>query len=467
MKTLYIGFSLILSVFVLSSCGKDDTQITSDIDVQVTRAFISSIKYSKSSADWSTGDVIGISAYKSGTGEVYENYEHKRYQTSGNNLFSPLTEADKIIYPLNGDSVDFIAYYPYKPGITNDIYEIDLSFQTSLKAFDFLYSSNAIDKSRNSAGVNLEFNHQLSKIVIDAIPGEGLTEQSLNEMSILIEGTYSNAAFNLSDGSLLPRGEKASIVMNTDGYHSEAIILPGFAPDIRIAVVLSGTDVYTAILPDKIFQPGTAYYYRVKINRTEIEIYSTNIAEWQGTDVPPGTGPSIEATYDVGDYFPNPSDAATAIGVVYWLAPGSARRSGKILSLDTSEKVWSINNTQTINAISIVSGVVNMNAAIAANPTLQSFPAFQWCADKGEGWYLPGRYELHVMREQWENNGTAINSAIEIAGGEVLSINDVYLTSSESKNYSASMAESYSFSTKVWLSNDKTTLQRVRAIKAF
>ena len=463
MKTLYIGFSLILSVFVLSSCGKDDTQITSDIDVQVARA----LKYSKSSADWSAGDVIGISAYKSGTGEIYENYGHRRYQTSGNNLFSPLTEADKIIYPLNGDSVDFIAYYPYKPGITNNIYEIDLSYQTSLKAFDFLYSSNAIEKSKSSAGVNLEFNRQLSKIVIDAIPGEGLAEQSLNGMNISIEGTYSNAAFNLSDGSLLPRGEKASIVMNTDGYHSEAIILPGSAPGIHIAVVLPETDVYIALLPDTIFLPGTAYYYRAKINRTEIEIYSTNIAEWQGTDVPPGTGALMEATYNVGDYFPNPSDATTSIGVVYWLAPGSGRRSGKILSLDTSEKAWSTNNTREISAVSIVSGVVNMNAAIAVDQTLQSFPAFRWCADKGEGWYLPGRYELHVMREQWGNNTTAINDAIAIAGGEVLSINDVYLTSSESKSYPASMAESYNFSDKGWSSNDKTILQKVRAVKEF
>ena len=463
MKTAYIRLSLLLFAFVLVSCRKDETLTTANTD----HTFMSSTKAVGSSATWLPGDIIGISVYKSGADEIYRGFAHRRYQAFDNNLFTPFAEEDKIIYPLSNDVVDFIAYYPYKSGITDDLYEINLGNQTSLESIDFLYSNNAKGKNQYSADINLVFNHQLSKIVIDAVPGEGLTEDNLYGVSILLEGFYYRAMFDLSDGSLHPRGEKTSIEMNMNGYRGEAIVMSGAASNVRVTFKLSDTDIYESYLPDSVFLPGTAYRYSAKINKTGIEIYIANIADWQGTEDPQGTGTTTGTIYNVGDYFPNPHDAATAIGIVYWLSPGSDGRSGKMLSLDISEKAWSTNNTQIIDAASIINGTENTNRALIANPTLQNFPAFRWCADKGTGWYLPARYELHIVREQWGNNQAAINNAITAAGGEILLETDIYMTSSESKSNPASMAEWYSFASKEWLPNNKTTPQKVRAIKAF
>ena len=463
MKTAYTGPYLFMLVFILLSCVKDEVRMAVDNDDGIINTIKSSVSYTV----WSSGDIIGISAYMSGTSYIYNGSSHKQYQAFGSGLFSPLTDKDKIIYPINGDDIDFIAYYPYIPGIVNDIYEIDISDQTSLKAIDFLYSNSTKENNIHSTGTELIFNHQLSKIVIDVIPGNGLTEENLNGMNIFLVGFRYSAAFNLLNGSLLPNLEIIPIKMNTVGSRSEAIVLPGSASDISISIILPGTYIYSASLPDAVFLPGTVYHYYASVNKTEIDISVANIIDWQGADNPNGTSNITERTYNLGDYYPNPYDSLTAIGVVYWLSPGSNGTSGKIISFDTSEKAWSTNNTKTVRAVSIVSGIANTNVVFAEDSTLEIFPAFKWCADKGDGWYLPGRYELHVLREQWGNSKSLINNAIAAANGEIISETDIYLTSSESKDSSDSMAESYCFSSKSWPSNDKTTLQKVRAVKMF
>ena len=470
MKTAHSVSHLLIFVFILVSCKllvsckKDDVRVAVNIDDVAVNIIESSIR---NSTVWSPEDIIGISAYISETNHIYDGLSHKQYQTFENGLFSPLTDMDKIIYPLNGDKIDFIAYYPYKPDIVNDSYKIDISDQTSLKAIDFLYSNSTKGKNKYSTSVDLAFNHQLSKIVIDAIPGNGFTEEDLKGISISLAGFHYSADFDLLTGSLYPHTEKAPIKMNTIGFRNEAIVLPGAFYDVSVSVILPGAYIYRTYLPSTNFLPGTIYHYRAKVNKTEVEIYNINIADWMGADEQPGVGSITETTYNVGDYYPNPSDSATAIGVVYWLSPGSNGKSGKIISFDTSEKAWSINNTQVINAVSIVSGIVNTNAAIITDPTLQNFPAFKWCTEKGEGWYLPGRYELHILREQWGNNESIINNAIAAVSGKILHETDIYLTSSENKDSPHNMAESYSFSSKGWPSDDKTTLQKVRAIKMF
>ena len=87
--------------------------------------------------------------------------------------------------------------------------------------------------------------------------------------------------------------------------------------------------------------------------------------------------------------------------------------------------------------------------------------------DKGEGWYLPSRYELHVLQELWLTHGEYMNSNIELINGEPFTSDDVYLVSSESRSWSNDMAETYYFSTKGWLPIYKYEPGRIRAVKEF
>ena len=452
---------------ILTSCIKDEVAVAVDTADRAADLFRSSKAAGVVPSYWSVGDEIGISAYNPKIGKAYPGFAHKRYRTADGYTFTPYSDEDCIFYPSNGGAVDFVAYFPYRSGITNNMYEIDVTDQMSLKDIDFMYSDNAKGKNKHSMVADLAFNHRLTKIVIEISPGTGLTEEELHGMHISLDGFFRHAAFDLSADILHISGDRGAIVMNTDGISSEAIVLPGASPDAQIVITTAEGNVYTTPLPEFDFRPGTLYRYRVSINRTEITIDTVHITDWLGTQDPQGVGPSVGTAYDVGDYFPNPSDPATAIGVVYWLFPGSNGRAGKILSFDTSQKAWSTNNTDEIRAVSIVSGWVNMNAALTVDPTLAVFPAFGWCVGLGEGWYLPSRYELHVLREEWGRHAASIDAALTAAGGEPLSESDVYLSSSECRDFAESMAESYTFSTKGWSSDDKTTPLRVRAVKAF
>ena len=464
MKTAHILYSSIMAVALLS-CTKEEPGGAVGGEGAVQMLWSANAAYGASA--WQEGDVIAVSAFRPGSGEFYDGVAHRRYRTPGDGAFFPLENEDKIIYPMNGDAVDLFAYYPYNAAVTGRIYDVDLRDQSSQRAIDLLYSNNVRGRSKHTAEVGMEFHHPLSKIVVGAVPGDGMTEEELLGMVVSLENVTLRAAFDLADGSLLPYGEAGSSVMHTDALRSEAIVLPVWTHDTGIVVTLADAGVYRAALPDADFMPGVAHHYRMSVNRTGIEITPLEIADWEGADEEQGSGSTAVTIYEVGDYYPDPSDPVTAIGVVYWLSPGSEGRNGKAISFDSANRVWSTDNTRETMVGSIVSGASNMNVVLSLDPTLQSFPAFRWCADKGDGWYLPGRYELHILREQWGRNEEAINRAIETAGGEPLAGTDIYLSSSESRSFPVTSAALYDFVTKTWPAIDKTTPQRIRAVIAF
>ena len=419
-------------------------------------------------SSWTANDIIGISAYKSGTNEIYSGYINKQYKANGNSSFNPVTADDKIFWSPN-NLLDFIAYHPYKEGTFSE-YKIDLSSQSSQKSIDLLYSNNAKGKNKASGDAELIFDHALSKVVIYSTPGKNLTQDDLKGMTIALNSVYDEAIFNLFDGNIETLGEKTSIVLNTepDGYRSEAIILPGSAADVSLTIMLPDIGIYKAYLPEnQFFLSKTAHYYSVKVNRANIEISQVDIADWLVVGDYADTISTAEPIYNIGDFYPNHSDPVTALGIVYWLKPGTNGEEGKIVSFNTVNILWSVLNNKTVYAESIVNGALNMATIKTINPTLEYFPAFLWCDMKGEGWYLPARYELHILQEQWVRNKDLINDNILLADGVPFSENDIYLTSSESRNSPLDKAESYGFANKEWSSNDKLSIQKVRAIKVF
>ena len=136
------------------------------------------------------------------------------------------------------------------------------------------------------------------------------------------------------------------------------------------------------------------------------------------------------------------------------------------MSYDSATKSWGDSNFGSLNT-SISSGIINWDIVIIKDPTLEKFPAFKWCMDKGNGWYLPSRYELHVLQELWLKHGEYMNNSIGLTGGEPFTPDDVYLASSESRSWPNDRVEIYSFFTKGWLPIYKNTPGRIRAIKEF
>jgi hypothetical protein len=460
MKLTYYIIPLLSLLFI--SCSDEEQNPKNHINSDTYTFFLM-----EESAYWSENDIIGISVYDSKGLQEY--YVNRQYRANGDNSFTPVTGEDRILHPLAGESIDLIAYHPYQEGVLTE-YEINLGDQSSQKVIDLLYSDNLKNITNTSTNMELVFDHVLSKVVFNIQISEVITVDDLNGMVVTLENVYDNGTFDLITGSIEFLKDPTSIVMNSNGNISEAIILPNSSLDVGFTINLQNGNTYKGNLPKgQVFSAKKIYSYNVKITHTEIILEQISIVGWKGTGDDVTNAIADEIIYITGDYYPNPNNPATAIGVVFWLKPGTNGKEGKITSFDVGRKSWSNNDFLKHLKTSITTGTENMSLALAEDSELENLPAFQWCAEKGEGWYFPARYELHILQERWAANKDYMDSQIENKGGTPLTSDDIYLSSSESRDEAeqASQAEVYDFKSKNWYSINKTDAGMVRAIKEF
>lgn len=160
----------------------------------------------------------------------------------------------------------------------------------------------------------------------------------------------------------------------------------------------------------------------------------------QTTATPATTSPTTtkgktSAPYKVGDYY----NDGTKEGVVFEVSADG--KHGKIVSMTQSAKTlkWASDTKEQmrlIGANSNTNGAVNMAKVKAVSDWKSKYPAFKWCADLGDGWYLPAIEEL----KKFTINDTihnAVNRTLEAKGGNTLYNKTVYAWywSSTEKDY--------------------------------
>lgn len=101
-------------------------------------------------------------------------------------------------------------------------------------------------------------------------------------------------------------------------------------------------------------------------------------------------GNSQKKRYKVGDFYSDNNKE----GIVISITNGGLH--GKIVSEDETECEWSTENAYT-GAEDQNDGMANMKKIQAISGWHEKYPAFAWCADKGDGWYLPALNELTTM----------------------------------------------------------------------
>ncbi len=128
-----------------------------------------------------------------------------------------------------------------------------------------------------------------------------------------------------------------------------------------------------------------------------------NVAKLLDMDIKPVTSAPRPApkpvppakTYKVGDLY----DENGKRGVVFEVSADG--KHGKIVSLVESDKElkWASNDSrrEKIGASSETNGAVNMAVVQRIPNWREKYPAFAWCADLGEGWYLPAIDELKAI----------------------------------------------------------------------
>lgn len=245
---------------------------------------------------WDAGDAIGIYMTDAGTVTVAEGAENRKYVTAdGDKAFKP-AESQTIYFPINGDKVDFLAYYPYEQTLTNGALLIDVNNQTNQQAIDLMTARTVstakepLDKDHYK--VSLNFTHRLTKLSLTIAAGNGISPRDLKGLKVEITNQRTEGscdplfeAFGVASEPIKP------VVLRTmaDGTSAEAILIPtteaeGINPIVagrQLVFTLTGTgEIFRwNISDDKAFKQGDKNIYDITINRTSLDVTAT-IEDW-------------------------------------------------------------------------------------------------------------------------------------------------------------------------------------------
>lgn len=113
----------------------------------------------------------------------------------------------------------------------------------------------------------------------------------------------------------------------------------------------------------------------------------------------PDDGLGVDGIYEVGDYYNRDGKE----GVVFEVKSGG--KHGKIISLDEADKAWctveQFDKGSLAGSNDPYDGMVGTQA-ILEREDCEEYPAVMWCAEKGDGWYLPSKFELEKILSNYK-----------------------------------------------------------------
>lgn len=154
-----------------------------------------------------------------------------------------------------------------------------------------------------------------------------------------------------------------------------------------------------------------------------------------------------------------------AKGVVFYVDDTTV----KIISAEKSSEVWST-ECADVPTFDWYNGANNMARVTALEDWEIKYPAFKWCADLGEGWYLPA---LEELREVYKYFGV-VNATLSANGYDTLDMYDEkYCWSSTTTRSNTNPPIHYlsalgcSFRGNFYGDSPKDEVQMVRGVLAF
>lgn len=240
------------------------------------------------------------------------------------------------------------------------------------------------------------------------------------------------------------------LIVKTDATKIEAKVIEITPGEVRYKR-FSNPDGPTYVLP-------VSDIHYIQYANGEREYYTKTIPAKPLTPATPATpaAPAVVAApggqyvlkqYEIGELY----DRDGIRGVICRLSDD--RLHGQVVSLDEIYLPWSAfrkPDLRVAGADSRTDGMENMQKVaeyIAANNlSWDDFPAFKWCRDKGEGWYLPAIDELLTIGHNYnggtrtQNNRQArnkFNDSLKSAGGKRMDRLVYYFSSTEADEKSA------------------------------
>ena len=295
--TSYMGVFLAAAALAIvpASCSRDedmgyDGPVAAQVSAGIfTRAY---------DGQWAGGDQIGISS--TGGNTVYSNI---RYETvNGDGTFTPLNS--RGIFFEDAEEVTFNAYYPFSGRSGESAGKVSGNTEAQSYLTDYLYATgekgSKSDPVISFTGI-AAFRHAMTRLVlnisVDLNSGFGSASE-VRSGQFYLNGLRHNGTFDTVTGEAEAIGEvkqddwQISGPVAYDIMTCKLILYPQYVEKLTFKAVI-GSQTYTCDISPAL-EPYTSYTYNINIKKTNLDVSSGNIGNWDDGEVE--NGGSVEAT---------------------------------------------------------------------------------------------------------------------------------------------------------------------------
>lgn len=322
---------------------------------------------------WEVNDSVGVFQIPEGgnfTTAISKNTAYSTPDGDGN-----FTSKKPLYYPEgSATNYDFVAYYPYKKGITNN-YPVEVGNQANINKLDLLYAKTTGQNEGNTT-VKLQFKHCLTNLVVEVKAGKDVT--SLENLSVTLTGSPTRGVFNLEDGSLSITDNtvkdiamKMSFAADKLSAQAEAIVIPSTWTGCTLVFKVPEQGLFTYEFKEGAFLKGKKYKLVATLSKegtihgVELEGLDNTIDNW---DTEGGDMGSINGNFKGDGGTPEPDPDGTT-------GDGSKENPYSVSQILDYEN---LNLKKNIYVTGYVVGVCNYSGQSLFSPmTEERYDAFQ------------------------------------------------------------------------------------------
>lgn len=285
MKKLLVGA---LALLALTACNKDNKGECLQPEAMQFGSNIPTLNLRMAGNAFEANDAIGISMTGDATATNVE------YKTTAGGATATFAPAATGLTFAEGQTVNFVSYYPYSANATTDL-AIDLTNAQT----DVLYSNNlkGIKTAKDATGANhvLQFTHKLALVSFTMV---GLPA-STTITSAQLEGIVTTSSMKIADGTLTNGTTTATQKLQLkNGAFAPTIVIPATNANAKLVIKLSDGKSYSYTFANLALQSGKNHKFNVTLASGAITVDQVNgqISNWDVVDggnvtvVPDNTG---------------------------------------------------------------------------------------------------------------------------------------------------------------------------------
>lgn len=279
MKTKILTALAIASLLI--SCDKSES-IAMENSSEVS--FSTGIATRATGDTWESDDAIGVYMYYTELFDLYDNSSNAQYtiDSGAGTSAATFTSTNPLCYPIDGNVVDFVAYYPYST-LTDGVLSINTASQTNeeeIKSIDYMVAGAASYSNSSESSPTLSFTRVMSRIVFELERLDSAKESEISNISltnIITDGTLT-IINNLSYLSVTPSESTSTIsVYNNDSDIIEIIIIPQTLSS-KLYLMVDGTYFLVSLSGE--FTAGSQYTYNMKVGGEGVTLGGATITDW-------------------------------------------------------------------------------------------------------------------------------------------------------------------------------------------